>query len=106
MIPHRPKSIDWIDIAAHTAVAVLFALGLGIAATAGLAHGGLLGWALVVLSVAGNAANGLYWAARERLQHPDAEGRPDWGGVQSHLEWIFPLAGAWITFAVVLAWNV
>lgn len=94
-----PESIDWFDIAAHTAVAILVALGMGIGAAAGLAHGGFWGWTLVALCLAGNAANGLYWAVRERNQKG---GR--WGGVQSHLEWIFPLAGAWITFAGVLLW--
>ncbi len=94
-----PRSINWWDISAHTAPSILAALGLGIAACAGLAHSGLLGWALVVLCLAGNGANGLYWAVRERNQHGG------WGGVQSYLEWIFPLAGAWITFAVVLTWN-
>jgi hypothetical protein len=99
MIPNWPKTIDWLDIAAHTAVAMLVALGMGIGAAAGLAHGGLWGWALVALALAGNAANSLYWPIRERNQKGGA-----WGGVQSHLEWIFPVAAAWITFGVVLAW--
>ncbi len=96
-----PDRIDWFDIAAHTAVAVLFALGMGIGAAAGLAHGGFWGWNLVALSVAGNAANAFYWAIREKLQHPDKDDPP---GGQSFLEWIVPFGAAWITFAVVLAW--
>lgn len=90
-------TLDWLDIAAHTAVAVLVALGMGIGAAAGVSYGGFSGWALVALCLAGNAANALFWPIREREQHGH-----EWGGLQSHLEWMFPSGAAWITFGAVL----
>lgn len=95
--------IDWPDIAVHTAVAAMVSIGMGIGAAMGLAYGGFVGWTLVALCLAGNAANSLFWPIREREQHRDASWTPQWGGFQSHLEWAFPSVAAWVMFAVILA---
>lgn len=91
------KPINWPDILIHCAVAFPMASGAGAGLQLGLAYGGVAGAVLAVLSGAGGLAVALYWPLRERWQH--AMG---WGGRQSQLEWIGPVAVT--PFGAVAGW--
>jgi ABC-type nickel/cobalt efflux system permease component RcnA len=81
------KKLDWVDIILHVLGAMVWGILVGFL----FGNGTITQPVALILAIAG----ALFWLVRELYQH-------DWGfgGIQSQLEWIAPVAATPLAFYI------